>query len=89
MSSPASDSTLEGAYDKLHPTIRRWIRDQGWDELREIQARTINSVLEGDRDILIEFGRQSVEAATFINSILTAARPGFWPIAVALVLAFP
>jgi ATP-dependent Lhr-like helicase len=53
MSSPASDSTLEGAYDKLHPTIRRWIRDQGWDELREIQARTINSVLLGDRDILI------------------------------------
>jgi ATP-dependent Lhr-like helicase len=53
MSSPASDSTLEGAYDKLHPTIRRWIRDQGWDELREIQARTINSVLDGDRDILI------------------------------------
>jgi ATP-dependent Lhr-like helicase len=53
MSSPASDSTLESAYDKLHPKIRRWIRDQGWDELREIQARTINSVLDGDRDILI------------------------------------
>lgn len=53
MSSPASDSTLEGAYDKLHPKIRRWIRAQGWDELREIQARTINAVLDGDRDILI------------------------------------
>jgi ATP-dependent Lhr-like helicase len=52
MSSPASDS-LEGAYHKLHPTIRRWIRDQGWDELREIQARTILSVIEGHRDILI------------------------------------
>lgn len=53
MSSPASDSTPEGAYDRLHPKIRRWIRDQGWDELREIQARTINAVLDGDRDILI------------------------------------
>lgn len=52
MSSPVSDS-LEGAYHKLHPTIRRWIRDQGWDELREIQARTILSVIEVDRDILI------------------------------------
>jgi len=52
MSSPASDS-LEGAYHKLHPTIRRWIRDQGWDELREIQARTILSIIDGHRDILI------------------------------------
>jgi ATP-dependent Lhr-like helicase len=53
MSSPASDSTLEEAYHKLHPTIRCWIRDQGWDELREIQARTILSVIDGHRDILI------------------------------------
>ena len=52
MSSPAFDS-LEGAYHKLHPTIRRWIRDQGWDELREIQARTILAIIDGNRDILI------------------------------------
>ncbi|MBU6462664.1 MAG: DEAD/DEAH box helicase [Bradyrhizobium sp.] len=53
MSSPASDSTLEGAYHKLHGTIRRWIHDQGWDELREIQARTIFAILDDDRDVLI------------------------------------
>jgi ATP-dependent Lhr-like helicase len=53
MNSPPSASTLEGAYHKLHPTIRRWIRDQGWNELREIQARTVFSVLDGDRDLLI------------------------------------
>lgn len=53
MTSQASASGLEGAYDRLHPKIRRWIRDQGWDELREIQARTILSVLDGDRDIVI------------------------------------
>jgi ATP-dependent helicase Lhr and Lhr-like helicase len=53
MSSPASASALEGAYDKLHPRVRRWIRDQNWDELREIQARTVIAVLDGDRDILI------------------------------------
>ena len=66
MSSPVSDS-LEGAYHKLHPTIRRWIRDQGWDELREIQARTILSIIGGDRDIVI--------AAT------TAAGPAIMPAA--------
>lgn len=53
MSSPASASGLESAYHRLHPKIRRWIRDQGWDELREIQARTIMEVLDSDRDILI------------------------------------
>ncbi len=53
MSSQVSDSTLEAVYHRLHPTIRRWIRDQGWDELREIQARTVLAVLDSDRDILI------------------------------------
>ena len=53
MSSQASASGLEAAYHRLHPKIRRWIRDQGWDELREIQARTIVAVLESDRDVLI------------------------------------
>jgi ATP-dependent Lhr-like helicase len=53
MNSRASASELEGAYERLHPKIRRWIRDQGWDELRDIQARTILAVLDGDQDILI------------------------------------
>lgn len=53
MSSPASDSALEGAYDKLHPKVQRWIHDQQWDELREIQALTINAVLDGADDIVI------------------------------------
>lgn len=53
MNSRASASGLEGAYDRLHPKIRRWIRDQGWDELREIQARTILAILDGEKDVLI------------------------------------
>ena len=53
MSSQAYASDLDRAYDRLHPTIRRWIRDQGWEELREIQARTIISVLDGERDLVI------------------------------------
>jgi hypothetical protein len=32
MNAPISNTSLESAYDKLHPTIRRWIRDQDWDE---------------------------------------------------------
>nr|WP_225145517.1 DEAD/DEAH box helicase [Bradyrhizobium sp. BRP20] len=81
MSSPASASNLEGAYDKLHPTIRRWIRDQGWDELREIQARTIISVLDGDRDILIAAstaaGKTEAAFLPVLTSVADRALAGF------------
>jgi len=30
MNSQPSASALEGAYDKLHPKIQRWISDQQW-----------------------------------------------------------
>jgi len=50
---PAARLALEDAYDHLHPTIQRWIMEQGWEELREIQARTIIAVLKGNRDIVI------------------------------------
>ena len=53
MSSPASTSDLEGAFDKLHPKVQRWIVDQKWDDLREIQARTINAVLDRSGDVLL------------------------------------
>jgi ATP-dependent helicase Lhr and Lhr-like helicase len=81
MSSPASDSTLEGAYDRLHPTIRRWIRDQGWDELREIQARTVISVLDGDRDILIAAttaaGKTEAAFLPILTHVAERKEPGF------------
>jgi ATP-dependent helicase Lhr and Lhr-like helicase len=41
------------AFDSLHIEARRWIRDQGWDELRDIQARAINAVMASDADVLI------------------------------------
>jgi len=71
MNSPPFDSDLESAYDQLHPTIRRWIRDQGWDELREIQARTIVSVLNGDRDILIAASTAAGKTEAAFLPILT------------------
>lgn len=53
MSSPVSASDLESAYDRLHPLIRKWISEQKWEELREIQARTILAVLDGGGDALV------------------------------------
>jgi ATP-dependent helicase Lhr and Lhr-like helicase len=66
---------------RLHPTIRRWIRDQGWDELREIQARTVLSILDGDRDIPIAATTAAGKTETAFLPILTSVadrkEPGF------------
>jgi ATP-dependent Lhr-like helicase len=81
MTSPASASGLDAAYHRLHPKIQRWIRNQGWDELREIQARTIVSVLEGDRDILIAAttaaGKTEAAFLPIMTSIANRKQAGF------------
>ena len=81
MTSPASASGLEAAYHRLHPKIQRWIRDQGWDELREIQARTIVSVLEGNGDILIAAttaaGKTEAAFLPILTSIADRKQAGF------------
>tara|TARA_Y100001933_G_scaffold168295_1_gene166545 strand:+ start:140 stop:2323 length:2184 start_codon:yes stop_codon:yes gene_type:complete len=35
---------VSGAFEKLARPIQKWIRQQGWRELRDIQARTIHAV---------------------------------------------
>src|SRR5258707_4285317 len=81
MSSPPCASGLEAAYHRLHPKIRRWIRDQGWDELREIQARTIVAVLDSDRDILIAAttaaGKTEAAFLPILTSIADRKASGF------------
>ncbi len=81
MTSPASESELDAAYERLHPKIQRWIREQGWDELREIQARTIVSVLDGDGDILIAAttaaGKTEAAFLPILTSIAERKQAGF------------
>lgn len=52
MSSPPSDSE-PGAYGLLSEGVRRWIWEQRWSELREVQESAIRTLLESDRDLLI------------------------------------
>lgn len=40
-------------FGKLAPPIQRWVRDQGWSELRDIQARTVNAVMDTERDLIV------------------------------------
>lgn len=41
------------AFDRLALPIQKWIRDQGWSELRDIQARTVHAILDSERDLIV------------------------------------
>lgn len=52
-SASVSSARATGAYDLLDPRIRLWIREQGWDRLRDIQVQGIKAVLASEADVLI------------------------------------
>jgi ATP-dependent Lhr-like helicase len=47
------------AFEQLHEKVRRWIWQQGWTELRDIQEHSIPILLEGKRDLIIAAGTAS------------------------------
>lgn len=81
--SPRSDSDLpvgtpSRAFSRYHPGVQRWIYDQGWGRLRDIQERAADVVIDGVRDVIISSATASgkTEAALLpICSALTG-RPG-------------
>jgi ATP-dependent helicase Lhr and Lhr-like helicase len=52
MSSPASASESLH-FGRLHPRVQRWVWQQGWNELHDIQDSAIPAILDGERDVLI------------------------------------
>ncbi|MEV6445460.1 DEAD/DEAH box helicase [Amycolatopsis sp. NPDC051716] len=52
MSSPASASEAVN-FGLLHPKVQRWVWQQGWSELRDVQDAAIPAILGGDTDVLI------------------------------------
>ena len=46
-------SDVSSAFDRLHPAVRRWIWQQGWEDLRDIQERSIPLLLDGAGDLVI------------------------------------
>ncbi|HZL41315.1 MAG TPA: DEAD/DEAH box helicase [Pseudolabrys sp.] len=81
MNSPVSALDLESAYDRLHPLVQKWIREQGWDEIREIQARTILAILGTDKDVLIAAttaaGKTEAAFLPILTLIADRAKAGF------------
>lgn len=41
------------AFDSLHEKVRRWIWQQGWEDLRDVQERSIPILLASERDLII------------------------------------
>ncbi|MFM7424167.1 MAG: DEAD/DEAH box helicase [Elainella sp.] len=45
--------SISSAFHQLHPTIQRWIWEQHWAELRDIQEQAVAPILAGDADVII------------------------------------
>lgn len=61
------------SYDRLHPEIRRWVRDEGWTGLREIQDTAIRCVLGSRSDVIIMAGTASGKTEAAFLPLLTQA----------------
>lgn len=72
----SSSDPTPSSFDRLHPEIRRWIREQGWQEIREIQDRAIGAILGGESDVIIAASTSAgkTEAAFLPLLTLAAAR---------------
>jgi ATP-dependent Lhr-like helicase len=68
---PPSASDPLSSFDRLHVEIRRWIREQGWQELREVQDRTIRAVLDGEGDVLVAAGTSAGKTEAAFLPVLT------------------
>ncbi len=49
---PERDRTST-AFGLLHERVRRWIWEQGWAQLHDIQERSIPVIIEGTRDVIL------------------------------------
>ena len=41
------------AFEKLARPIQKWVRGQGWRELRQIQAQAVHAIIDGNADLII------------------------------------
>jgi len=41
------------SFNMLHPLVQKWIWEQGWAALKQIQEKSIPVILKGDADVII------------------------------------
>ena len=69
--SPQSGSDPSANFNRLNPEIRRWIWEQNWEELRDVQDRAISSIFDADIDVLISASTASGKTEAAMLPILT------------------
>jgi len=74
---------VTSAFDRLARPIQKWIREQGWRELRDIQSRAAQIILGSDADIIVAAstagGKTEAAFLPLLSQLLDAPdpRPGF------------
>lgn len=80
MTSRPSDSEPSSAFHRLHERVQRWIWQQRWDALRDVQEAATHAILEGRGDVIISAATASgkTEAAflPICSSLVDDARGG-------------
>lgn len=66
-----SSSEAAKAYGRLHPEVQRWIRNQGWSELRPVQVQATTAILDADKDVLISASTAAGKTEAAFLPILT------------------
>jgi ATP-dependent helicase Lhr and Lhr-like helicase len=69
----STSASEPSTYDRLHPDILRWIRDQGWSGFREIQDQAARTILGSEDDVIIMAGTASGKTEAAFLPLLTLA----------------
>ena len=75
----SSDENQSAGFFKLHEAIRKWIYEQKWDELREIQELAVDPILGKERDVILAAptaaGKTEAAFLPICSVLLTERKP--------------
>lgn len=66
----------DSAFDLLDERVRQWVWSQGWEDLREVQRRSIPPVLAGASDLIVAAATAAGKTEAAFLPILTSLRRG-------------
>ncbi|TCP58327.1 RAD3-like DEAD/DEAH box helicase [Rhodovulum bhavnagarense] len=71
---------MSSAFDKLARPVQKWMRQQGWRELRDVQARSIRTICETNADLIVAAstagGKTEAAFLPLISQVLDAPANG-------------
>lgn len=69
-----------GAFELLARLVQKWVRAQGWTELRDVQARAIETIHGSEADVIIAAatvgGKTEVAFLPLLSEALRVPQPG-------------